>query len=362
MNRILLILLSLSTFTSLAACSSNSQDEPTADRGSLERAGYKPAPPPNPGVREIDIPAPHSLRWPVFFQDSKHVIGNSMSQFQPYDGTYWHGGGDLRVKAGAEVRAPIKGHVEAGHYSYVINPDGSMDKYWKAWPERGSDTYFEVAVVADDGTRYEFHHVNRNTLPAEIVRLLQAKGEVQAGDVLGYAIRWSDGEYNHIHYNIVAPNGIRINPEYISTSLPDEVPPQIRAAYAVSSKGVATLFGSGEFRTAPSEFVINVSDQLGANIYQHPPQLARLIFDSGEETKWDFTKTLSTASGTSPRLYDFFKASLKIPNGDVIETSGGYGLGTSLVRLKVPAGAHGPFKIQLGDQSGNLTTLTGSID
>ncbi len=284
-----------------------------------------------------------------------------MAQYQPYGGAYWHGGTDLRVKAGAEVRSPTRGRVEAGHYSYELNEDGSMQKYWKPWPQQGSDTYFEVAVITDDGTRYEFHHVNRTTLPAQIIRLVEAGGEVQAGDLLGYAIRWSDGEYHHIHYNVVAPNGIRINPEYTSTSIPDEVAPKINSIHAVMPVGNSVIFGTGEFVSAPSEFVVDVVDYLGTNIYQHPPQKARLVFDSGEETIWDFTKTLRVSGNMSPHIWEFFKESLRTPGGTVLNTTGGYGMGRTLVRLKVPAGAAGPFRIELSDQAGNKVSANGRI-
>jgi len=355
-SALLVLLLSVA----LTACAP-AQDEATGDPRDLVNDGYKPTQPSDPGS-SISVPKRHSLEWPVEFQDETHIIGNTMAQYQPYDGSYWHGGCDVRVKAGAAVRAPVSGKLEAGHYSYAIHLDGSMTKYWKPWPETGNNTYFEVAIVADDGTRYEFHHVNRSTLPDRIVSILDSGGRVNAGDLLGHAIRWSDGVYHHIHYNVIAKNGVRINPEYISKSITDTVAPEIKAAYAVMPSGSTMGFGSGEFSEAPSEFVINVSDALGKNIYRNPPTMAQLTFESGKKTVWDFRKTLSLPDGSLPKLWDFFKSSLKLPLGGTSATSGGYGVGTSLVRLKVPADARGAFKIQFYDQSENVTTLNGKID
>jgi hypothetical protein len=347
---------------SLSACSQNSdvRDIPIENPRDLDNRGYVPVPS-QPGLGGAQLPSAHSLAWPVTFQDASHVIGNTMAQYQPYDGAYWHGGADLRVKAGAAVRAPIAGRVEAGHYSYAIKSDGSMTKYWKAWPAQGNDTYFEVAVVADDGTRYEFHHVNRKTLPASTIALVESGGRANAGDTLGYTIAWSDGVYHHIHYNIVTPGGTRINPEYVSTIIPDTTAPEILSSYAVLSTGTAQNFGTGSFAAAPSEFAIEVRDRLGRNVYSNPPSWARLQFQSGAATTWDFRQTLTREDGTQPALWDFFVKTLRTPLGTSIGTTGGYGTGTSVIRLKVPTGATGPFRIDFADQAGNSTGLTGSI-
>ena len=99
------------------------------------------------------------------------------------------------------------------------------------WPREGDDLYFEVAVVADSGVRYEFHHVDRASLPVGIATLLNAGGgRVEAGTLLGHAITWPDGDYHHIHYNLVLPSGTRINPEFVSPLLADHRAPEIADA------------------------------------------------------------------------------------------------------------------------------------
>ena len=348
---------------SLTACSQSqgTGDIPIEDPRDLDNRGYVPVPPPAPGAHGIELPAAHSLAWPVEFQDPQHVIGNTMAQFQPYNGSYWHGGADLRVSAGAAIRAPIAGRVEAGHYSYAIKGDGSMTKYWLPWPQQGNATYFEVAVIADDGTRYEFHHVNRSSLPSRVIALVESGGRVAAGELLGYAIRWSDGVYHHVHYNIIAAGGTRINPEYVSTALPDNRAPEILSSFAILASGQTQNFGSGSFAVAPTEFAIEIIDRLGASVYVNPPSFARLRFDSGASTVWDFRKTLTREDGAQPPLYDFFVKTLRTPLGNSIGTTGGYGTGTSVIRLRVPAGAVGPFRIDFADQAGNTAELSGSI-
>lgn len=284
-----------------------------------------------------------------------------MAQYQPYGKTYWHGGCDLRVKAGAPVKTPVDGRLEAGHYSYAVKSDGSMEKYWKAWPKAGEALYFEVAVVADDGTRYEFHHVNRKNLPKRIVDILNSGGRVSRGEVVGYTIPWSDGVYHHIHYNVIKPNGVQVNPEYVSELVTDRLAPQVKSIHAVLPSGAVESFGSGEFTVRPREFVVEVIDKKDGNVYDHPPTTAALIFWDGSSSGWDFTKYLLKPDGKFPALWDYFVKSLRTPSGNTLKTTGGYGKGVSLVRLEVPKNATGGFRIELGDIAGNVTSYEGTI-
>jgi len=337
-----------------------SADERIRPAAVLLREGYKRVATPAPESRTA-LPPAHALAWPVRFQDAAHTLGNVMAQFQPFGDPYYHGGDDLRVDAGADILAPVEGKLEAGHYSYAAHPDGSLEKFWKAWPEDGDPTYFEVAVTADDGIRYEFHHVDRGTLPAEIVAKLDAGGGRAAkGELLGHAIEFPLAGYNHVHYNVVLPNGTRVNPEYASALLPDHLAPTILHAFAVSPSGDARDFGGGTVAAPVAEFVLHVVDKQDDNVYEHPPAYALLRFDSGAQTLWDFRQTLTGASGAFPPLWDFFLESISTPAGS-FATEGGYGTGASLVRLKVPDGARGGFTIEVGDVAGNAATLRGTI-
>ena len=335
-------------------------DERIRPAAVLLAEGYKPVATIS-AARETSLPPAHALTWPVRFQDPEHTLGNVMAQFQPFGDPYYHGGDDLRVNAGAEISSPVDGKLEAGAYSYSAHPDGSLEKFWKPWPQEGDPTYFEVAVVADDGIRYEFHHVDRDTLPADIVAKLNAGGGRAArGDQLGHAVEFPVAGYNHVHYNVVLPNGARVNPEYASVLLPDHIAPAILHAFAVDPSGEAKDFGGGRFAPPVSEFVLHVVDKQDANVYEHPPAFALLKFDGGAQTLWDFRQTLTGPRGAFPPLWDFFLESIRSPDGN-FSTEGGYGTGASLIRLKVPAGARGAFTIEVRDIAGNVATLRGTI-
>lgn len=348
-------------FAFIALSSVAHADENIQSASALLQAGYDPAPIATAKAGSAELPPAHSIPWPVTFQDQAHTVANAMAQFQPFGQPYFHGGSDLRVRANAEVRSPVGGSLEAGHYGYSARFDGSMEKFWKPWPQRGNPTYFEVAVVTDEGVRYEFHHVNRNNLPAPIVAMLdQGGGRVEAGTLLGHAIHWMDGEYHHIHYNVILPGDVRVNPEHISPLLPDRLAPEIRGAFALLDSGPVE-FGDGKFASRPKAFVLATLDRMDHSVYEHPVALARLRFDSGEESSWDFRQVLRTADGRFPGLWDYFVGTFHAPSGRVFRTEGGYGTGQSVIRIKVPEKASGPFTIELADIAGNQSLLRGEL-
>lgn len=308
--------------------------------------------------------APHSLAWPVSFQDAQHSIGNSMAEFQSYgDGPYYHGGCDLRVAAGAEVRTPIAGRIEAGHYGYTNLADGSMEKYWTPWPKSGDPTYFEVAVITDDGYRFEFHHMNENRLSPEVLKILQGGqgGKVAAGAWLGNTIVWPDGVYHHTHYNIHTPSGVSLNPEYYSPLLDDHVKPQVSTVLAVFKNGRTEGFGSGRFTEVPDFFALAVIDHLDGDVYDHPPTYAGIQFENGRSFAWDFRERLAGPDGKFPSIWSFFVESIESPDGQTLATEGGYGEGVSVVRVPVPVGAQGKFTIQIADEAGNSSQFQGAV-
>ena len=340
-------------------------NEPIHPRADILRRGYIEVPAAQARSAEPALPfAAHSLPWPVAFKDARHSMGNTMAQFQPFGDPYWHGGCDLRVARRAPITAPVAGWVEAGHYDYATRPDGTLQKFWKAWPETGEATYFEVAIVTDEGCRFELHHVDRSSLTAPVLDALnRGGGRIAAGEPVGRAIAWVGMDYDHVHYNIITPTDIRVNPEHASPLLPDTLAPRVLDAW-MATAGSPTVhpFASG----LPSvwgvhTFYLRVAEQKDSNIYVAPPALAELAFDSGEKTTWDFRERLMTELGIAPELLGFYARSIRTTEGQTLRTEGGYGTGPVIVRLPVPTGAKGAFKIRLADPAGNETLLTGTL-
>jgi hypothetical protein len=309
--------------------------------------------------------AEHSLSWPVEFADDMHTMGNNMIQFQQYGGSdaYYHAGCDLRAQAGSWVSAPIGGRVEAGHYGYETQADGSDVKWWKPYPAPGDTYYFEVAVIDDTGTRFEIHHVDENSLPPEIISAVQNGGRVKAGDHLGKVVLWPeagvDGElYNHVHFNVVDKSGVHWNPERLAPAMVDTTAPVIHGVYAKSSDGHFSEVQEGAVLTAkPDEFVVAATDQREKDVYTQAPNLAELVFNPGTpgelSTRWDFTWKLTKQDGSFPPIWELYLKKLTLPSGERLSTEGNYQTNFFLIQLKTPPLAQGPFVIRVGDMAGN---------
>ncbi|MES3037353.1 MAG: hypothetical protein V4736_05540 [Bdellovibrionota bacterium] len=320
----------------------------------------------NPFVNEQPIWGAHNLRWPVAFENAQNSMGNSMHEFQEYgvDGPYYHGGCDLRVARKAPVHSPVSGRIEAGHYGYSNNPDGSDEKFWKPWPATGSQYYFEIAVITDDNYRFEFHHMDETNMAPEVLKILKngGQGRIEAGALLGTTVAWPDGVYHHAHYNIITPSGIKLNPEYYSTLIPDTIAPQVSKVLAVMSSGQTLDFGDGRFTQSPKFFAVAVIDRKDNNIYDQPPTFAGIIFEDGKSFAWDFNERLFGENGVFPPIWDFYIKSIKAPNGQALKTYGGYGKGLSVIRINVPENAKGKFNLKVADIAGNETTFAGIIE
>lgn len=351
MTTFILVLLSLSALA----------DEPIHPRQDILNRGYREQPVPPLRGEEPALPfAPHAVPWPVRFKDAQHSMGNTMAQFQPFGEAYWHGGCDLRVARRAPVVAPVGGWVEAGHYDYAHRPDGTLQKFWKPWPQNGDATYFEVAIVTDEAFRFELHHMDRSSLPTSLREILnRGGGRIEAGSPLGTTIPWSGTDYDHIHYNIISPTDVRVNPEFASPLIVDTLPPRILDAW-VQHRGSATvhpLVPSSDLSQADAVYV-RVAEQKDQNIYVAPPVFAELRFENGATTRWDFRQRLLTEQpGQAPHLFEFYAQEIRTDRGQRLRTEGGYGTGPVIVRLRVPPDARGTAVIRLQDPAGNETRI-----
>jgi hypothetical protein len=348
---------------------SASADENVRSVRELRRLGYRPFSEfkksyPTTGRLTLQklLRRQNSLPWPVPFLDNKEPIGNSMIQFQNYGFAYYHGGDDLLSKDQYWVTTPVSGWLEGGHYGYSGNPDGSMTKHWIPWPNSGDEMYFELAIITDEGLRFEFHHVDRQTLPAETIAALnKGRVRIEAGTKIGKVVDWGS-YYDHVHYNIVTPEGLRINPEFVSEMIPDNQEPEVEGIYAIDENNKVQAFTGGKLSYRPKEFIVAGFDRKNSKSpYKHPFHMTMLRFESGAVSGWDFRAVMKTLDGHWPSLTEFYLPSLRTPRGATLKTFGDYGDGFNLVRLKVPANASGKFVIEIADMNGNRKTLMGEL-
>lgn len=303
--------------------------------------------------------------WPVTFKSQEHSIAQNYVQHQDYgSGQYYHGGCDLRAEPRSWATAPVDGILEGGYYGYDTEADGQDVKWWKAWDGHPTASlYFELAIITPDGYRYELHHVDPMTLPTDTVRALNTGGvRVTSGTKLALVAKWPTS-YDHVHYNIVRPDGVHMNPEAYSVEVPDHEAPKILGVYAIQNAGV--VLEVSENTTLPKatkEFAVVTTESRDGNGYVQTPPWFDLTFTTGKKSGWDFRKTLSDAAGKWIDIRNVFLEEIRPPHGRRIKNSGNYGKGQFIVRVPMPTDARGDFILSVGDTAGNVSTLHGRVE
>ena len=321
-----------------------------------------------PGKTEL---TPNSLPWPVQFADSRHTIGNSMPQYQNYSNeAYYHEGADLRVARSQQVVAPVDGFLQGGYYTYVTDPNTGEDKkYIKPITEGGDELYFEITLRTAEGYQLEFHHVSPNELPKNIKELvLRGGGNIRRGELLGTAAVWPNsrfGErYDHIHYNLISPNGVYMNPEFFSAVLGDKIAPVIKNIFAIyKDRKIEVLNNS--LKGMPTEIIVSALDMKGENIYPLPPVSVTAEWSDNIKTGWDFSQFMLNSIGNFPDIREVYARNLRLTDGRIFTTKGDYTNTVFLFRLKIGPGARGPLRLSVRDSSANeirTTLLVSEID
>jgi hypothetical protein len=206
--------------------------------------------------------------------------------------------------------------------------------------------------------------VDSENLPASTIAALN-KGHVrvEAGTVIGKINGWAfrPYRYDHIHYNIIAPDGTRMNPEYYSEAVPDHTAPNIRGVYGIAEGGnVVPITENAVVNERLKEIVVATTESHDNDAYVQTPPYASLQF-SGSGFAWDFRRTL-TSEGAFPDIRKVFLDELRLPGGRSLSTSGQYGEGLFLMRLPVSASSHGAFTVTVGDTAGNASTVHASYE
>lgn len=356
MNLLILFLCLITVNTQLLVAS-----ELRMNREQALRKGFLPQKRFSNFVQPVQMIAKNSLPWPVEFYSETQTIGNSTPEFQNYGGeSYFHSGSDLRVQKESQVFAPVTGFLKANYYTYVTNPQTGEDtKFTKPISEGGDSLYFEVTIETTDGYRFELHHVNPKSLPDPIRKIaLAGGGFVDNGTIVGRAAVWPiyrfDERYDHVHYNIIDPRGIYLNPEFASHEISDDQPPQILNIYAVVN-GQTTEIKTDQLRGGkPTELIISALDYKGKNIYPLPPVSVEVLWGDHQKSGWDFSMLLADASGFFPDIRKVYARNVRLTDGRRISTSGDYENTLFLYKVVLPSEAKSPYVIQIKDSVGNI--------
>ncbi|NBX68945.1 MAG: hypothetical protein EBR01_08290 [Proteobacteria bacterium] len=159
--------------------------------------------------------------WPVKLLS----IGHTMASYQRYGGlggAYFHHGLDIRADAGSDVLASVGGTI--------INIENYMP---------GDPAYWEVAILDRAGFIWQYHHIDRESIPQAIFDAYKNKTPIESGTKLGKVYYWSVttfGErFHHIHLNILGKDKAYLNPFEFLELLPDSTKPEIKDFYLLKN-------------------------------------------------------------------------------------------------------------------------------
>ena len=276
----------------------------------------------NIAIEEIE-----ELDWPFEQPYSRGFLGNNFLQYQPYGPAGYHSGTDMILERDSWVLAPTNGILEAGHYTYVHNEDGSREKFWKPWPESGDENYFELAVTDGNGYRYELHHVAKTSMPQSIINGLNSGNEysVSAGERLAKVVRWSTFfHYDHVHLNVYSPEGNELNPERFFKPLMDNIAPDVKFVAKFSDQSTKWLREGTALDKDVIGFYIIGADQKNSSIWQNAVQEFTLEVDGQIKESINFDLTHSNEFGDWYDIRDVYPRSLTLPNGSIIRQPTSY--------------------------------------
>ncbi len=363
-------------FLSLSALADRPQHHPQE----LTKWGYKKFEPPvffsssslTRALTPQDVPLPMELQFPT------EQFGAVLHQFQDWSSPpYFHAGLDIRGEKNQEVLAPVSGTIEAGYYSYVDEVDGRSTKYFlplsdvlagKGEPPWGK-SYFEIAITNANGFRFELHHIDPDLLSESIkTRILQG-GFVFAGERVGHLVEWNrflwGVKFHHLHYNVVSPTGIYLNPLKISNPIEDSLPPEIVAIYSPIFPGPCgssfpRLDPNNPLEALPNKgyLVVETFDQISGGKERLAPAKLQADFVHHPSFQWDFSYSLESPSGQRPNITKMHLYYLCDQKGYVQLATRSHQF---YYIVPLPNGYAGPVTITVSDPSGNSVVKTVTI-
>jgi len=217
-------------------------------------------------------------------------IGHTNASYQHYTGfPYFHHGLDIRGNAGTPVLASAGGKV-----TNIENYIGGNPAYW------------EVAILDDEGYLWQYHHVEKTSIPSNVWNAWRSGGRVEAGTKLGEIFQWgvySFGErYDHVHLNVMAVGGTYMSPFLFLESLPDQSAPAVVAAgVLVNGKAHDGANVKGDY-----SLYATIHDLILHTKYVVPPHRVEIAIDNGApELVWDF-RDIPGKSSIESYVEDFF--------------------------------------------------------
>lgn len=232
--------------------------------------------------------------WPL---EGSIQIGAQFHDFQDYSKVpYFHGGLDIRGPAGTSVCTPVSGRVTLSSYKIEATKSPLRFAYVRTPFKPGHDLssrYIELRIATSDGTSWYFRHLDPGSIPYQLLRHAENNTEISAGSLIGNIVPWSEAvlpvaeKYDHIHLEILGPDGSYLNPAAFLPPVPDAQPPVIHGLWAVPNEEL-TAFEDGQscpVVCGDIDFVMAVTDTISGGQYLYSPYRVRASIRSLSGTK-----------------------------------------------------------------------------
>lgn len=241
--------------------------------------------------------APHGAYAWFFPPGTAFTLGHAIQSYQNYGGTpYFHHGIDVMAPNGTDVF-----HRAGGQ---VVN----VENY-----QPGNDLYWEVAFLDPYGYLWQYHHIDKNTIPQSIKDKFaeyQANpatggfvtGDVYIGDVVYWTVVSFGKRFNHIHLNIFDPDGRYVNGLEFFDPLNDTAAPQVLSVGLLQGGAVY----AGTEVSGTYGLYAQVRDLVLDDVYWLPPYEVTFSVDGGPtESVWRF-QTLPGGGDDKLYLNDYY--------------------------------------------------------
>jgi subtilisin-like proprotein convertase family protein len=246
------------------------------------------------GIAWGDPDGSHSTyAWPF----SVVQMGHAIQSYQNYGSSpYFHHGIDMIAPNGTDVYTRSGGQV--------VN----VENY-----TAGNDLYWEIAILDSEGYVWQYHHIDKNTIPQTIKNKFNewkanpsSGGYIPPNTYIGDIVYWTvtsfGYRFNHIHLNILAAGDAYLNTMEFHTPLSDTQMPEIQAIGLLKNNTVT----AGNTVSGDYGLYVRTRDLFLSTVYYLPPYHIEFSMDGGPwTTVWEFHDLPGGASDTA-YVNDFY--------------------------------------------------------
>jgi len=248
------------------------------------------------GIAWGDPNGTHSVyNWPFTVVQMGHAIQSFQNYGSTASSSYFHHGIDMIAPDGTDVFTRSGGQV--------VN----IENY------NSSDLYWEVAILDPEGYVWQYHHLDKNTIPQLIKDAYAAwktnpssGGYVPPNTYIGDIVYWTvtsfGYRFNHIHLNIFGAGDKYLNTMEFHTPLNDTQAPEILSIGLLNGDSLV----SGSVASGNYGLYVSARDLFLSTVYYLPPYKTEFSLDGGPwTTVWEFHDLPGGASDTA-FVNDFF--------------------------------------------------------